>query len=149
MLKSQKISIELSGVRSDLLDDELDSDKRNELVAKYQELESRHAAAIIAEGGDDDSNQTPAPRDLVSRVDVGEYAEAAAVENRALDRRGEGTGRRTRNLTTDRADYSVGRPSRRISKTARTPRFKRSRQLASKAPKHAALRQDCSSWQPR
>ena len=46
MLKSQKISIELSGVRSDLLDDELDSDKRNELVTKYQDLESRHAARL-------------------------------------------------------------------------------------------------------
>ena len=84
MLKSQKISIELSGVRSDLLDDELDSDKRNELVAKYQDLESRHAAAIIAEGGDDKADDTPAPRDLVSRVDAGEYA-SAAIERRALE----------------------------------------------------------------
>ena len=135
MLKSQKISIELSGVRSDLLDDELDSDKRNELVAKYQDLESRHAAAIIAEGGDDKADDTPAPRDLVSRVDAGEYA-SAAIERRALEGRGEGTSRRTRNRLGPR-DYSVGRLSRR-TRRPRGRHVKRSDNWRAKHPSRCA-----------
>ena len=79
MLKSQKLSVELSQVRSKLLDDSLESADRDKLVSDYQDLESRHAAAVITEGGDD-GEEKPAPRDLVSRIDVGEYA-TAAVEN--------------------------------------------------------------------
>ena len=82
MLKSQKIGIEVKQVRSKLSDDSLESAERDKLVSEWGELESRHAAAIIAEGGDD-GEEKPAPRDLVSRIDVGEYA-AAAVEDRAL-----------------------------------------------------------------
>ena len=83
MLKSQKISVELSQVRSKLLDDDLESEERDKLVSQYQDLESRHAAAIVAEGGETPDDEKPAPRDLVAQVDIAEYA-AAAVEQRSI-----------------------------------------------------------------
>ncbi len=94
MIHSQKLELRRSLVRQRLAElsgvDELDDAMRDEtdkLTTEWTDLETRHRAAIVAEGAERETHQRdfdddPAARKLSSRSSVGEIFEAA-LEHRS------------------------------------------------------------------